>query len=431
MPLVSDLDTPLEVVAIASLSLGLVFSGSCHEDIAQALMSVLMERETASLERESLSRLVCVGAGLLYLGRQGEVEIALELAKAVPGQLGSYCTLTLETCAYAGTGNVLKVQRLLALAGEHLQKDDEEEDAAAPTAAPATASAPGVRSAGGSGSGGGGSKEKEWPKLDAQSVATLGVALVAGGEELGTEMTVRNFNHIFQYGDLPVRRAVPLGLAMLATSKPANANGTSVIDTLSKMTHDQDAETATNAIFAMGLCAGGTNNSKVASTLRSLATYYGKEPGLLFAVRIAQGLVHAGKGLVTLSPYHPDRSLPHPNALAALIAACHISLDFKGLILGKYHFLLYLLVAAMRPRMLITIDEELKPLAVAVRVGTSVDVVGLAGRPKTITGFQTHTTPVLLQIGERAELATDEYLPLTSVLEGIVILKKNPDYEGP
>jgi len=38
----------------------------------------------------------------------------------------------------------------------------------------------------------------------------------------------------------------------------------------------------------------------------------------------------------------------------------------------------------------------------------AVDVVGQAGRPKTITGFQTHTTPVLLGHGERAELATDE-----------------------
>lgn len=436
MPVVSDLDTPLEVVAMAALSLGLVFSGSCHEDIAQALMSVLMERDAAALEKDSLTRLICVGAGLLYMGRQGQVEIALELAKAVPGQVGAYCTLTLETCAYTGTGNVLKVQRLLGLAGEHLQKDEDDEDepAAATAAAPAAASAaaPGPRAAAAAGgSGSSAPKEKEWPKLDAQSVATLGVALVAGGEELGTEMTIRNFNHIFQYGDVPVRRAVPLGLAMLATSKPSNTNGSSVVDTLSKMTHDQDVETATNAIFAMGLCAGGTNNSKVASTLRSLATYYAKEPGLLFAVRIAQGLVHAGKGLVTLSPYHPDRSLPHRNALAALIAICHVSLDFKGLVLGKHHFLLYLLVAAMRPRMLITVDAELKPLPVTVRVGTSVDVVGLAGRPKTITGFQTHTTPVLLQIGERAELATDEYLPLTAVLEGVVILKKNPDFQGP
>ena len=38
----------------------------------------------------------------------------------------------------------------------------------------------------------------------------------------------------------------------------------------------------------------------------------------------------------------------------------------------------------------------------------AVDVVGQAGKPKSITGFQTHTTPVLLAYGERAELATEE-----------------------
>lgn len=95
-------------------------------------------------------------------------------------------------------------------------------------------------------------------------------------------------------------------------------------------------------------------------------------------------------------------------------------------ILYKSHYLLYFLVTAMYPRFLITLDEQLKPLAVTVRVGQAVDVVGQAGRPKTITGFQTHTTPVLLAFTERAELATEEYLSVGSVLEGFVVLKKNP-----
>ena len=80
--------------------------------------------------------------------------------------------------------------------------------------------------------------------------------------------------------------------------------------------------------------------------------------------------------------------------------------------------------------MLITLDEDLKPLSVSVRVGQAVDTVGQAGSPRTITGFQTHTTPVLLSNNERAELATDEYIPLSSVLEGFVILTKNPDAIG-
>ena len=48
----------------------------------------------------------------------------------------------------------------------------------------------------------------------------------------------------------------------------------------------------------------------------------------------------------------------------------------------------------------------------------AVDVVGQAGKPKTITGFQTHTTPVLLAYAERAELTTDEFLSQTPLMEG-------------
>jgi 26S proteasome regulatory subunit N1 len=96
----------------------------------------------------------------------------------------------------------------------------------------------------------------------------------------------------------------------------------------------------------------------------------------------------------------------------------------KAFILGDHHYLLYYLVTAMHPRFLITVDEELKPLQVSVRVGQAVDVVGQAGRPKTITGWQTQTTPVLLGHGERAELEDEEYICLASVMEGVVVLRK-------
>jgi 26S proteasome regulatory subunit N1 len=82
----------------------------------------------------------------------------------------------------------------------------------------------------------------------------------------------------------------------------------------------------------------------------------------------------------------------------------------------------------MKPRMLLTLDEEGKLLPVPARVGTAVDVVAQAGRPKTITGFQTHTTPVLMSAGERAELGTTKYIACSPVLEGQVILKPNPEY---
>ena len=64
-----------------------------------------------------------------------------------------------------------------------------------------------------------------------------------------------------------------------------------------------------------------------------------------------------------------------------------------------------------------------------MRVGQAVETVGQAGKPKRITGFQTHTTPVLLQAAERAELGTEEVLSVASVLEGLVIVKDNPEFE--
>lgn len=91
--------------------------------------------------------------------------------------------------------------------------------------------------------------------------------------------------------------------------------------------------------------------------------------------------------------------------------------------------MLYFLVPAMYPRFLITLDEELNNVPVTVRVGQAVDVVGQAGKPRTISGFQTHSTPVRLGTTERAELATEEYIPFAHVLEGFVLLQKNPGWE--
>jgi hypothetical protein len=60
---------------------------------------------------------------------------------------------------------------------------------------------------------------------------------------------------------------------------------------------------------AAGIIGAGTNNARLAGLLRSLSAYYAKEPQLLFLVRVAQGLVHMGKGLLTLSPHHAHGQL--------------------------------------------------------------------------------------------------------------------------
>ena len=114
-----------------------------------------------------------------------------------------------------------------------------------------------------------------------------------------------------------------------------------------------------------------------------------------------------------------------------IVSSLRLQFNLNNLlvVLGSYHYYLFYLVTAMYPRFLITLDESLNSLQVTVRVGQSVEVAGQAGRPKTMTGFQTHSTPVLLAHTERAELATEEYISLSSVMEGICILRKNPAWQ--
>jgi 26S proteasome regulatory subunit N1 len=105
-------------------------------------------------------------------------------------------------------------------------------------------------------------------------------------------------------------------------------------------------------------------------------------------------------------------------------------LAMKANMFSSHHYFLFFLVPALTPRMLVTLDAETgEPLPLTVRVGQAVDVTGQAGKPKTVTGFQTHITPVLIGHGERAELASDEYVALTPVLEGLVLMRKNPNFK--
>ncbi|GAB6029032.1 26S proteasome non-ATPase regulatory subunit 2 [Chamberlinius hualienensis] len=403
LPVLSDPKSNMEVIGVTALACGMIAVGSCNAEVTSAILQTLMEKNEKDL-KDTYARFLPLGLGLCYLGKQESVEATIAALEVIPEPFKSMATTLVDVCAYAGTGNVLKVQHLLHVCSEHVddkdktdKKDDKKDD-----------------------------KEKTGLSLSQQAVSVLGIALLALGEDIGSEMAFRVFGNLLRYGEPVIRRVVPLALGLISVSNPK----LNIIETLSKFSHDSDPEVAYSAIFAMGLVGAGTNNARLAAMLRQLAQYHAKDPNNLFMVRIAQGLTHLGKGTLTLCPYHSDRQLMNPVAVCGLLATLVAFLDIKNIILGKSHYALFFLVPAMQPRMLVTFDEELHPLPVPVRVGQAVDVVGQAGKPKTITGFQTHTTPVLLAHGERAELATDEYIALTPIMEGFAILRKNPNYEA-
>ena len=434
VPIVTDDSQPTDIVGAAGLSLGLIHAGTANDEAIQTLLQVLMMRGSELPAHKLGARLVCIGLGLLFVGKGDEADAVLEVVKTFDQGLSQYCTVVVETMAYAGTGNVLKVQQMLATicdlcsdsmkgpasagAGEATNKKD----------APAAAAS---GSGSGSGSGSTEKKDKKKKQIDGETnfVSVLAIALIALAEETGMEMAHRNLEHILQFGNKSARKAVPLAYALLHMSDPEVA----LLDTLGRLTHDSEMEVAHNAILALGLMGAGTNHARIASMLRNLSGFYCKDSCSLFIVRCSQGLLHLGKGLMTLAPGRADKTLLSQVALSCIASFMFVCSDMKESILGTSHYLLYLLVPAMRPRFVVTLQKEkesdkLRHQPVSCHVGTAVDVVGQAGKPKSITGFQTHNSPVLLGVGERMELATEKYLSMTPANEGFVLIKDNPDY---
>ncbi|KZT28119.1 26S proteasome regulatory complex non-ATPase subcomplex Rpn1 subunit [Neolentinus lepideus HHB14362 ss-1] len=408
LPHVADDGVSMEIASLAALALGLIFVGSGNGEVAGTILQTLMEREDKALD-EKWARFMALGLALLYVGLQDQSDATVETLKAISHPVAKQAQILVEVCSFAGTGNVLKVQEMLHHCDDHIstskgkekEKDDKKEENK--------------------------DEKKEETKLDDtfQAFAVLGIALVSMGEDTGAEMSLRVFNHLMHYGEPVIRKTVPLALGLVSASNPQ----LNILDTLSKYSHDNDLQVALNAIFAMGLIGAGTNNAKLMQLLRQLAGYYQKEPDCLFIVRIAQGLVNMGKGTISINPFFCDRNIMSRTGIAGLLTTLMAFTDAKAFILDKYHWMLYFLTPSMAPRFLITLDEELNSMPVAVRVGQAVDVVGQAGKPRTISGFQTHSTPVRLGTTERAELATEEFIPYAPVLEGFVILRKNPGWE--
>ena len=159
-PLVSDAGLTIELSSAAALSLGLVYGGTCHGEITSTILQTLMERDESQL-KDPFAKMMGVGLALLFLGRQNAAEAPLETLKVIENPLAKQVEVMVEIAAFAGTGNVLEIQKMLHICNDHLDPEKE---------------------------------------VDAhQGFAVLGIAMIAMGEDIGSEMAIRAFNHLVNW----------------------------------------------------------------------------------------------------------------------------------------------------------------------------------------------------------------------------------------
>jgi len=121
--------------------------------------------------------LYILGMGLVLLGQQKDADLMIEATQLedFPVEMRMFIKTLLTACAYAGSGNVVKVQELMHLVA----------------------------------------KQKDEINSKVQSIAVIGISIISLGEDIGMEMIVRSFNHFLQYGDASVKKSVSLALSLL------------------------------------------------------------------------------------------------------------------------------------------------------------------------------------------------------------------------
>jgi len=171
--------TTNEVLGIAALALGMIAVGSCNPEVTETLTQIIMERSESDF-RDTFSKYLFLGLGLVYLGRQEAAEAVIAALGVIDEPYRSTATTMVEICAYAGTGNVLKIQHLLHICSDHYEpytadssdkskKDQNEQQQ---------------------------KEEREKDLSQCQAVAVLGIALIALGEDIGAEMAFRSFGNL-------------------------------------------------------------------------------------------------------------------------------------------------------------------------------------------------------------------------------------------
>ena len=119
------------------------------------------------------------------IGVQDGSDATVATLQAIEHPISKQAEILVEMCSFAGTGNVLNVQTLLHHCDEHIDKTKDEKDKKEEKKEEKKE---------------GESEEKkdEKPAQDDtfQAFAVLGIALVAMGEDIGSEMALRQFNHL-------------------------------------------------------------------------------------------------------------------------------------------------------------------------------------------------------------------------------------------
>merc|ERR1711872_569819 len=127
LPVFADSKSNMEVIGVTALAAGLIAVGSCNGEVTSTILQTLMEKSDADM-KDTFAKFLPLGIGLCYLGKQDAAEATIAALGVIPEPFRQLAVTLVEICAYAGTGNVLKIQQLLHICSDHYDQDKGETD---------------------------------------------------------------------------------------------------------------------------------------------------------------------------------------------------------------------------------------------------------------------------------------------------------------
>ncbi|KAJ2839681.1 proteasome regulatory particle base subunit [Coemansia erecta] len=254
----------------ASLGLGLVMMGSCHEATLKGVLDYAKETK-----HEKIIRMLSVGMGLIMFGRKQQADSMIALLIEEEDPLLRLGAVHVITMAYCGTGDNGAIRKLL-----HLAVSDVKDD---------------VRRA---------------------AVTGLGFILLRSPEQVPrmVELLSESFNPHVRVG-----AALALGIACAGSgSKPAIA----ILEPMLKDSVDFVVEGASIALAFILIQQNETYEPKVAEVRKRFATIIetkNSEGVSKFGAAIAQGIIDAGGRNVTIGLTTNDGQLNAPACAGMLV----------------------------------------------------------------------------------------------------------------
>jgi hypothetical protein len=112
-------------------------------------------------------------AAYYFAGLQDASDATIETLKAIDHLISKTAQILVKACSFAGTGNILKIQAMPHHCNDHItasKKDSKEEKKDA--------------------------KKEPKPDETFPSFAVIAITLIAMCKDIGTEMSLRQFNHL-------------------------------------------------------------------------------------------------------------------------------------------------------------------------------------------------------------------------------------------